>query len=66
MRQYRTCSSCRNKLEPNEFDSADDVWCRSCSLIGKRLNQKFTEMVESPITGLVSLGQYLDEWYVIV
>lgn len=65
MRLTRVCIRCKVRLTPAEFDTPNDVCCKSCSLIGKRLIQKFAEMVESPVTGLADLGLYLDEWYVI-
>jgi hypothetical protein len=65
MKQFRLCMSCNNKYDMNEFATADAIWCKSCSLIGKRMLEKFKEMIEAPVTELAELEVFLDEWYMM-
>lgn len=65
MGQFRTCQKCKVARPITEFEDSKTIWCKSCSLVGKRMLAKFAAMVESPITGLADLDLFLDGWYVI-
>lgn len=65
MRQYKACVSCKNKYDVDGYDTPTSVLCKSCTLIGRRLAEKFNEMLNDPRTGLAELESYINEWYVI-
>lgn len=65
MNQFRICAKCKKKYNINEFDTRMETLCNTCRLVGKRLAEKFNEMLNSNDTGLGELDRYLEELYVM-